>query len=423
MSAASHLVRSAAALLAASVLATTATAAAPARTLGIDGQPITNTAGVTFGVLSHRGGALQWPENSVEAYTGSALAGYDAIEADILFTSDARAVMSHYDTLPSRCTRAGKKIHQLTWAQVSAVRCANLAGKKVVPIPTFEQLAAVLKTHPGVGLSLDIKSYSGQSSTGQRTFATRAVKLLIKHQLLARSSIISFNWDQALPAIRTLAPTTPVLALDQVAMDLNRVRLAAKLKATSYGIKMKYTSAYLARFVKSQRMTSAPSQVIGNEQLAFTIHYGGKTQLFSSDWPAETTKDLVDGKINVNPVPVPTTTTLATPVTISKATYVADQRQYPLVIGTAVPSGEVPMLDTVTLAITVTGGTGTGILSVGARSSDTSSSVQLPLPSGSKTLTVKAPVGNSGKLRIYTTSTVQLTVKVVGYTRIRFPSA
>lgn len=420
MSSVSHLVRGWAAMLAATALAASLSWVAPAQTLDANGDPITNDAGVTFGVLSHRGGKAVWPENSVEAYTKSVAAGFDTIETDILFTTDGRPVMSHYDLLPDRCTRAGDSIHKLTWAEVSLVRCANLTGAKVVPIPTFEQLAQVLAGHSEVGLTLDIKSYSGQSAKGQRSYASRAVRLLRDNGLLPQSSILSYHWANALPTIRKYAPKTYVLALDHGKMDLDRVRLAARLGADGFGIKMKYTPASLARYVRAKGMDSVPWEVIGTERRAFTIHFGGKTQLFSSDDPAKTKADLIAGRIDLNPAPKPTLTTLATRVTVSKATYRANRRQYPLVLGRAVPSAAVAMLDKVTLAITVSRGPGKGSLNVGASSSPLSSGVKVALPKGTKTLTVTAPIGDGGKLRIYTSKTVKLTVKVVGYTRIRF---
>ncbi len=415
----SHIARAVLAVVSAWVMAVALPAAAPAATVGLDGLPITNSAGVTFGVVAHRGGADLWPENSVEAFTNSAAAGYDGIETDLQFTKDGQPVMSHYDTLPSRCTSAGKKIHQLTWSQVSKVRCANLAGDKVVPIPTFAQLAAVLKAYPEVGLTLDIKSYSGQSASGKRSYASRAMALLASNGLTARTRILTFDWDAILPTIRKSSTSIYVLAYDTSKLDLDRVRLADTLTANGYGVRMQDTSAYLARYVKSLGMDCVPWSVNGIEQQAFTIHFGGKKQLFLTDRPDEQQADLVNGVVNIDPVPTQAVTTLTTPVTVSSATYAASVRQYPLVLGPAVPATDLPMLETVTVSVAVTNGPGTGTLTVGPRSG-TFGAVSAPLPAGNATLTLTVPLGDDGKLRIYASTTVKLTVKVVSYTRIRF---
>lgn len=414
------LLRTAAAGIAAVALAVQLPAPAPARTLDGAGQPVTNAAGVTFGVLAHRGGAHQWPENSLEAFTNSAAAGFDAIETDVLFTSDGHAVLNHYDRLPARCTHAGQQVHRMTLAQVSKVRCADLAGRKVVPIPTFEALGEVLAGHPEVGLVLDIKSYSGQSAAGKRSYATRAISLARSHGLLARTSIVSFHWAAALPAIRKVAPALPVLALDDRKLDLGRVRLAARLGANAFGIRMRDTSAYLARYIRANGLDPAPWKVVGDEQLAFAIHYGGRVQLLSSDRPAVMRADLLSGRVELDPVPKPVTTGLRRPVTISDTTYRAGKPGNKPVLGKAVPESGLSQLDTVTLAITVRNGPGKGRLYVGATSSPQSSSVALDLPRGTRTLTVAAPLGNGGRVRIEASRTVRLKVKVTAYTRVRF---
>ena len=420
MPALARLVRALAVALTAVALVVGVGTSAPAKTVGTNNQPITNRAGVTFGVLSHRGGALQWPENSVEAFENSVAAGFDSIETDILFTADGQAVMSHYDVLPARCTNAGESIHLMTSAQVAEVRCADLSGQKVVPLATFAQLADALAKNPQVGLTLDIKSYVGQPAAEQRAYAEQAIQQVQDHGLLGRTSIISFYWKNHLPVIRKAAPKIYVLALDNGTMDLDRVRLADKLKADGYGIKMKYTSEYLVKYTKAKGMDAVPWEVLGDEQRAFGIYYGGKLQLFSSDEPTTTRTHLVAGQINLNPVPTPTLTSLGTPVLLSQAKYVKNKRSYPLVSGTAVPKEDVAQLRSVTLSITVTGGKGTGKLYVGGMSTPLKSSVSKKLPKGTSTFTISAPLGDKGKLRIYTTKTVTLTVTAVAYTRVRF---
>lgn len=415
--------RAVAGVLGAAALAIAVPASAPAATVDANGDPITNRAGVVFGVSAHRGGMAEWPENSLEAYTRSAAAGFDAIETDMVFTSDGHPVMSHSDVLPQRCTNAGEAIHTMTLEQVRLVRCADLAGAMVVPIPTFEQLAAVLADHPGVGLHLEVKSYPGQPASGKRLWAKRAITQVIDHQLLARTKLTSFYWDQALPVFRAYAPKVRVLALDKDPMDLDRVRLADRLGADAYGTRMKYTSVYLAEYVASLGMESAPWNITDAEQRAFRIHLASRSVLLGSDTPTATRAELVGGLIDLDPVPTLRATTLAAPVTVSDITYRAGRKYYKRVGTNAVPTADLALLDDVTLAITVRGGTGKGSLFVGPSSSPSSASVKVALPRGTRVLTVKAPLGDNRKLRISTTATVKLTVRVTGYQRMRFPSA
>ncbi len=391
-----------------------------AATRGEDGLPVTNDKGVRFVIVSHRGGALERPENSVEAYQHSVEQGFDVIETDLLFTRDGHGVMSHNDLLPARCTHAGEQLHLMTLDQVREVRCQDLDGEFTVPIPTFEEFAEVVKPSD-VRIDLDIKTYSGQPASGERLYAERAIKLLKQHALLDRSSILTFRWATTLPTIRKLAPRIRVVGLDNKPMDLSRVRLAASLGADGFGIKAKDSPANLLKYVKAKGMDPVPWEITTRQFLAYSIYYGGKVQGISSDTPTEARALLLSGGINLNPKPASVVTTLPTAATVArKATYKAGKRKYPKVMGTAVPLEKLAMLETVTVKVKVTKGPGKGYVSLGASGSPVSSSVRVKLPKGTRTLTVKVPVGNGGKLRVFTSRTATLTLSVAGYTNLSF---
>ena len=394
---------------------------AAAETLGSDGKPITNAKGVRFGIVSHRGGAAEHPENSIEAYQYSVDQGFDVIETDLLFTSDRHGVMSHYDALPSRCTHAGQQIHLMTLAEVQEVRCEDFrTGEKTVPIPTFEEFATIVKG-ADTGIFLDIKTWSGQPGSGEADYAARAVKLLKKHGLLERTTILSFRWATALPAIRKLAPKIRVIGLDNKPMNLGRVRLAKKLGANGFGIKAADSPVSLLTYTKALGMDPVPWEVRGSELLSYWIHFAGRQLYISSDLPTSTQADLVSGRITIDPKATPVVTKLAKPVTVAKKqTYKAKKRKYPKVLGAAVPAEKLAMLESVQLRITVTKGPGKGYLYVGAANSPLSSSVKVKLPRGTKTVTVKVPVGDGGKIRIYTSRKATLTVRAVAYTNLSF---
>ncbi len=404
-------------------LALTLATPSSAKTLTSSGDPVTNTAGQTFKVLAHRGGASQWPENSLEAYTGAAEAGYDGIETDILFTADDKAVMSHYDKLPSRCTQAGTRIHTMTLAQVQLVRCEDHSGNMTVPIPTFTDLVGVLKAHPEVWLTLDIKAYSGQSAAGKRAYATWATKLVLQNGLLNRTRLLSFNFDKALPAIRKVAPKAYVLAYDHNGFDYDRVRLADKLGATAYGTEAKYTSVNLAQFVRARGLELVPWSVSTSQGQAMAIYYGPKTFWFMTDSPAAMATRLTSGAAKLNWAASDNVTVLAKPVTVSKGTYQAKRNHYPKVLGNAVPSSKLAALQTVNLAVTVTKGPSKNYLYTAARSSASASTKKRALPKGTATIYVSVPVGDAGKLRIRTSKKTKLTVKVIGYTNQVFTEA
>lgn len=415
------LLRRAAAITAAAALLLGASPpSAPAVTVGEDGQPITNAKGVRFVIVAHRGGALEAPENSLEAYRHAVEQGFDVIETDLLFTSDGHGVMSHNDTLPARCSHAGHRLRQLTLAQVREVRCQDLAGEYTVPIPTFDEFAEVVGPSD-VRIELDVKTYSGQPASGERLYMERAIKLLKKHSLLDRASILSFRWATTLPTIRKLAPKIRVVGLDNKPMDLGRVRLAASLGADGFGIKAKDSPANLLKYIKAKGMDAVPWELTDAQLRASSIHFGGRLQGLSSDTPTLTRELLLAGRINLDPTPDTVVTKLPKAVTVAKkATYKANKRKYPKVMGTAVPWGKLGMLDTVRVRISVSKGPGKGYISLGASDSPVSSSVRVKLPKGTKTVWARVPVGNGGKLRVFTSRKATVTLAVTEYTNLRF---
>ena len=396
-------------------------APASAETLGSDGLPIRNADGVIFGVTAHRGGALERPENSLEAFQYSVDQGFDAIETDLLFTLDGYGVLTHYDTLPARCgAHAGQQIHLMTLEQVREVRCLDLSGGYTVPIPTFDEFAAIVASSP-ISIQLDVKTYPGQPASGERLYAQRAVELLTQYGLVDRTGIISFRWVSALPVIRALAPNLRVIALDNKPMRFSRVTLAAKLGATGYGVKIVNTPVNLMETIRAKGMVPVAWDIRGDEMLAYSIHFGSAIRHLSTDTPDATRTALLAGQIDINPKPRTVRTALPKAVTIAKkATYKAKKRTYPQVMGVAVPADQLSMLQTVTLSVKVTKGPGKGYLYAGAKGSTLKSSVKVKLPRGTKTIKLKVPVGDDGQIRLYTSRKAKLTVKAVEYTHLRF---
>jgi glycerophosphoryl diester phosphodiesterase len=394
---------------------------ASAQTVNDAGKPITNNAHQTFVVVAHRGGLSYWPENSVEAYQNAAAADYEAIEADIIFTKDHQPVMTHYDLIRSNCTSAGLRIHNLTWAEVSQIRCADLNGDLTVPLPSFAELAAILKQYPRVGLFLDIKAYSGQSAASRRDYAKRSVDLVKKAGLLSRTRFITFSWNKTLPTLRKYAPKAYLVAYDHAELSFTNAKLAAKLGADAYGAEMRYSTATMARYVRALGMDFKPWQVNDTEGLASTIYFGPKKIWLTSDSPSRLQTQLKDGDIDLNPVAVTTTQTLAQPVTISEGTYQAKKLQYPKVLGTAVPVADEPMLETLTVKVSVSGLTSKAKLYLGGRGT-AYREAKLTLTKKTKTVQAKVIMGDGGKLRVWCDHKVKLKIEVTGYSRLRFAS-
>jgi len=388
---------------------------------------VTTPSGRTFLVLAHRGNGAGPGENSRDAYLAAAAAGYDGIETDIQFSSDHVAVMSHSDSLKpgnaggSDCMPA-LKIHQTTWAELQTVKCKDAEDNYTVPLATFGDLVDAMNASPTLQLTLDIKKYSGASATAQRDYARRAAKLIIANGLVGRTRILTYNWDAMLPTLRKYLPKTYVLAYDHSDFSYARVRLAAKLKASGYGVEARLTSVNLARFIKAKKLEVVPWNLSGapaTQGTALSIFYGPMKYWFLTDAPAAQTTALKGG-MKLDWTATPVTTLLAAPVQVDKATYKAGRYRYPKVLGKALPASARFALDTVTVTIGITKGAKGNYAYVGARGADASARQKVKLPSGTGTVRVSVPVGDDGRIRIKAKKKSKLTVQVVSSTMTSF---
>ena len=98
--------------------------------------------------FAHRGGAGDWPENSLEAFEQAVAIGFTYVETDAHVTADGVVVAFHDDQL-DRVTESSGRIADLTWSEVS---CARIDG--VAPIPLLEE---ILATWPSLRVNIDPK--------------------------------------------------------------------------------------------------------------------------------------------------------------------------------------------------------------------------------------------------------------------------
>lgn len=98
--------------------------------------------------FAHRGGAGDWPENTMPAFEGAVALGYRYVETDVHVTSDGVLLAFHDDKLDRVTDRTGL-IRELPWSEVQRARVDGLE-----PIPLLEDL---LGTWPDLRVNIDPK--------------------------------------------------------------------------------------------------------------------------------------------------------------------------------------------------------------------------------------------------------------------------
>jgi len=114
-------------------------------------------------VIAHRGGAGLWPENTMQAFTGSRDLGVDVLEMDVQTTADNILVVMHDSTL-ERTTDGSGPVNRLTLAQLKKLDAAfhwSADGGRTFPlrgrgvtVPTLEE---VFKAFPNMRFNIEPK--------------------------------------------------------------------------------------------------------------------------------------------------------------------------------------------------------------------------------------------------------------------------
>jgi glycerophosphoryl diester phosphodiesterase len=121
--------------------------------------------------FAHRGGAGDWPENTMPAFEGAVALGYRYLETDVHVTADGVLLAFHDESLDRVTDRRGL-IRELPYAEVSQ---ALVDGRE--PIPRLDEL---LGTWRDVRVNIDCKHESAIDALVDvlyRTNATRRVCL------------------------------------------------------------------------------------------------------------------------------------------------------------------------------------------------------------------------------------------------------
>jgi glycerophosphoryl diester phosphodiesterase len=204
--------------------------------------------------VAHRGGAAQWPENSMTAFRGAIAAGARVLELDVHQTADGAVAVIHDPTL-DRTTSGHGPVGQATVAELGAAR---LRGKDGVftddHVPTLDEVLA-LAVPAGVAMLVEIKTPGRDvhyERRGDRAVAVpgarydglerRVLDALQRAGMTDRTYVMAFN-PAVLAEVRALAPAQATTLLvdrrhveDSGARPVDAVAWAVDARASFVGL-------------------------------------------------------------------------------------------------------------------------------------------------------------------------------------------
>jgi glycerophosphoryl diester phosphodiesterase len=116
--------------------------------------------------FAHRGGAGDWPENTMPAFEGAVALGYRYVETDVHVTADGELLAFHDERLDRVTDRTGL-IRELPWREVSAAR---VDGREPIP-----RLVDLLHTWPDLRVNIDPKHDSAVEALADAITRTGAI--------------------------------------------------------------------------------------------------------------------------------------------------------------------------------------------------------------------------------------------------------
>lgn len=156
--------------------------------------------------FAHRGGASQWPENTMPAFQGAVDLGYRYLETDVHATRDGVLLAFHDDRLDRVTDRAGV----IADMEFDEVRKARVSGRE--PIPRLEEL---LLAWPEVRINIDPKRDNAVEPL---------VRALRAHNAIERVCVTSFSGARTAAIRSALGPR---LCTGLGPMSTTRLRFAS----------------------------------------------------------------------------------------------------------------------------------------------------------------------------------------------------
>ncbi len=180
--------------------------------------------------IAHRGGAGEWPENTLFAFSNAIAAGCDGAELDVQLTRDGALVVVHDYRIPAAHFRHGDnwwpgprlRIRDLTLAQLRefdigrpdprsryAAAHPHLTPRDGERVPLFTEVLDLIGTRD-FRLLVEIKvAWHDRSLSARPEAVVDAILAALKEKaFLDRATLVSFDWG-ALRYARKQEPRVP----------------------------------------------------------------------------------------------------------------------------------------------------------------------------------------------------------------------
>jgi glycerophosphoryl diester phosphodiesterase len=377
-------------------------------------------------IQAHRGGpALGGAENSVALFHKAVESGLvDRIETDVRSTRDDVLVIIHDAKLRSTCSLpngtsvSGRLVRGMLWSELKQVSCSG------APIPRLTDALEAVRGSD-VSLNLELKLDEDMSTAQKTDVAKRVVTTVLQAGMQKQVGISSYYWRSYAGAVEKYGKGIPMTAMEFPARTgptdapYATIRRAEDAGVDAFAMAAVHANEALTGFINSYGGMRLGTQDRTTEQQSrYALARGSWT--FTDDDPVAKRRQVDELLARVDADPLRKSvrlTSVPTKTLVSKKVMKSGTKTFPRVFGGAglLPAAALAQLDSVVFTVTVAG-KGAGKVELAPSGSRPSVDGDREwLPNGTKTFTMYASPGDSGNLRVMTTGTATVTVKMTGY--------
>ncbi|MBI0537661.1 glycerophosphodiester phosphodiesterase [Roseomonas sp. KE2513] len=145
-------------------------------------------------IIAHRGGAILWPENSLQAFRGAIAAGVDAVECDVHLSADGEAMVMH-DANLDRTSNGRGPLAERSADELAALHLIGAGGEGVPRLSRLLDFVAA----GAAGLQVEVKA--DRNGRLDLPLLQKVLAALDRTGLRSRTEIIVFEAEVAAAAV------------------------------------------------------------------------------------------------------------------------------------------------------------------------------------------------------------------------------
>ncbi len=244
----------------------------------------------TVRAFSHRGGRMEFDENTIVAFEASRNAGYNGYETDIRMTKDGELIIAHDATL-ERCTNGTGRVEEKTLAELKALDTKG--GNKMM---TVDEFIAFLKTcrPEGMYVEFEIKSNPLESYPQERLeeFCDKLYKTVMDNKIKGATFLFTSSDYRALRYLMSEYDDAECLMITGEPLNDTALALAKALGIKRIGAKMPGTSRDMVEKAHKQGFTVSLWPTHKIEDFILGCYLGA--DYLCTDIPIETMKTMTE---------------------------------------------------------------------------------------------------------------------------------